>query len=237
MNVNKIIVAHNPDGGVNSISIMDFRHANISSIMSTKHGNLIKQLHTAIIDSDFRVDTPITVDLSDNQRFLDLSMSRLDDEIVTRHNLTNEIAALTDANLGPVTEYAMLSHYLDTSHNVPPPFKSFNSFARHLNVKGLVYLIQHVDRRDKYYVEYAMGVQYVNDKKSNIHLTLDPIEFLRLICDGRFIFCGEIYTSNCMRKLGEINNQLAITVERKITKIMQHIFDQTRDRSLDVIFL
>ena len=138
-----------------------------------------------------------------------------------------------------VTEYAQLSHYLDATNTIPSRFTTFKAFAKSLNVKGLAYLVQHVDSRKKYYAEYAMCVQYITDRGSNLHITFNPIEFLNMIRDGRFIYCGELFTSNCIRRLGEVNNQLATVVERKIYKIMQKITSPTpRDsRSLDAIFL
>ena len=70
MNVNKIIVAKNPDGRINSITIMDHRHTATTMIMSTpepnsENGGWMRQLHNMIIDTEFRVSEPITVDITD----------------------------------------------------------------------------------------------------------------------------------------------------------------------------
>lgn len=259
MKTNKIIVANNPDGRTNSISIMDYRHSNITMILSTPEptsecGGWIRQLHNSIIDSEFRVSSPITVDISDIESkyhhmweqgkfdkndYQNAVMPRLMGDIITRHKLDTEIESITLDDISPVTEYAQLSHYLDATHMIPPKFKSFRAFAKSINVKGLTYLIQHVDRRDKYYAEYAMCVQYIHDKESTVYLTFDPVEFLKMIRDGRFIYCGELFASNCMRQTGEVNNQLAVVVERKITKVMQKLTSPTpqNSRSLDAIFL
>jgi hypothetical protein len=259
MKTNKIIVARNPDGRTNSISIVDYRHSNITTILSTpeptsESGGWLRQLHGSILDSEFRVSAPITVDLSDIESKFHLQwergtfdkhdyhntvLPRLMGEIIARDKLDTEIESITNGSVSPVTEYAQLSHYLDATHRIPPKFKSFRAFAKSINVKGFAYLIQHVDRREKYYAEYAMCIQYLHDKESTVYLTFDPVEFLNMIRDGRFIFCGELFASNCIQTIGEVNNQLAIVVERKISKVMQRITttDTHHGRSLDAIFL
>lgn len=259
MKTNKIIVARNPDGRTNSISILDYRHTNISTILYTpeptsESGGWLRQLHSSILDTEFRISTPITVYLTDLESkynhqwergtfdrhdYQNAALPRLMGEIISRDKLDTEIESITSDSISPVTEYAQLSHYLDATHRIPSKFKSFRSFAKSINVKGFAYLIQHVDRREKYYAEYAMCIQYLHDNESTVYLTFDPVEFLNQIRDGRFIFCGELFASNCIQTIGEINNQLAIVVERKISKVMQRITSTNthRSRSLDAIFL
>lgn len=259
MKTNKIIVAKNPDGRLNSITIMDYRHANMSTILSTPEptsgvGGWMRQLHSSVIDTEFRLSEHVVVDLADIEHthhrnwhqgtfdendYLNTSLPRLMGELINRNNLDVEIESLIQSDISPITEYAQISHYLDSTHTIPSRFKTFRSYAKKLGVKGLTYMVQHITRGEHQIVEYAMGVEYLTDRTNSLHLTFDPVKFLEMIHDGRFIYCGEFVAIDCLRKPGELNMQLANVVERKITKVMQRMTSSApvADRTLDAIFL
>lgn len=169
--------------------------------------------------------------------YFDSVIPKLVDEIIHRHKLDIDINHMIHAEPRPVTEYIQLSHYLDSAHMIPSPHKSFKHFAKQMDIKGITYLIQHVDRRADYFAEYAMAVQYMNDHRI-VKLTFDVEEYLTMIAGGRFVYGGELYTSNCLHRPGELNHQLTSTVERKIHRIMTNIAHiPVNERKLDAIFL
>ena len=127
--------------------------------------------------------------------------------------------------------------YLTPLHTIPDEYPNFINFCEKNGFRTMLLLVQHVDRTKKYFAEYA--VASLDVPSGELRVTFNPVEFTESLVPGKYLFCGELFSSNCMNAKSTVTEQFRETIMSKISEKIEemNVISDTKMKAISRAFL
>ena len=242
--MNKIVIARNGNGMVNSVAIIDDSILDPSIIdpgienstttilsvpeSSGEHG-WIKNLHRVLLGKAFTYAGSVTADVSAiesvqhdiwKHNLRKFSAKEYAAQVIktTMPHILRKIKLVNeiDEMIGETksSSYFPISRLLSPLGLVPKKFETFNEFMSKNNVDGLVFVVKRVNKGDRNSIA-EFAMCIFNMATRKATISFDPEDAV-IALKGNYAFAGEMFVAEANAKSGIIGEQCYWDIDAKI---------------------